>query len=211
MKQTIFALLFSITLNFAAGQEKLTIDRAGLHLRQFYLRQNVENLWLPGHHINWETGIPDDPNAHSGIKTHCSAFVASVCEQKDIYILRPPAHKTVLLASAQYNWLFTDEGESSGWRQITDSVYEKAQRLANKGYIVVAVYRNNDPKKPGHIAFVMPFEKQTDSLAIEGPTLIQAGQVNKNFISLKEGFKHHITDCATATQVIAFFYNSHKL
>lgn len=100
MRRTIFALLFSLTLNIAAGQEKLTIDRAGQQLRQFYLQQNVENLWLPGHHINWETGIPDDPNAHSGIKTHCSAFVASVCGQKDIYILRPPAHNTGLLASA---------------------------------------------------------------------------------------------------------------
>jgi len=210
MKKIITTFLFILILTFAFGQRTLKVDSVGIKLRQFYLNQNVENLWLAGQHINWQTGEPDNPNATKGIKTHCSSFVASVCKQKGIYILRPPEHKTGLLANAQYDWLFTNDAYKLGWRQIKDNIYEKAQVLANTGNIVIAVCKNPDPKKPGHIALVMPFEKQIDDLKNEGPTLIQAGQTNKNYISLKDGFKHHILDWALATQDIMFFYNENN-
>jgi len=210
MKRLIPVFLFIISLNTASAQKVTPVDSAGAKLKRFYLSRNVENLWLPNHHINWETGEPDDPSATHGIKTHCSSFVASVCKQKDVYILRPPAHKTELLASAQYDWLFSDDGLRQGWKPITENIYAKAQELANRGFIVTAVYRNSDPHRPGHIALVMPDEKSLDDLANEGPTMIQAGLVNKNFISLKDGFSHHIRDWTSATQDIAFFYNQNK-
>jgi len=210
MKKIVITFLFVFLLAFAFGQKAITVDSAGNQLKQFYLNENVENLWLAGEHVNWETGKADNPNATKEIKSHCSSFVASVCKQKGIYILRPPEHKTELLANAQYNWLFTNDAYNKGWRQIKDSIYEKAQTLANRGYIVTAVCKNPNPKKPGHIALVMPAEKLPDELTDEGPTLIQAGQVNKNFISLKNGFKHHISDWTLAKHDIAFFYNDNN-
>jgi hypothetical protein len=206
-KKGILFFLFLSAFNLGFAQKIIPVDSAGMRLQRFYLAENVENLWLAGQHVNWETGVPDKPYATKSIKTHCSSFVASVCKQKGIYILRPPAHKTELLASAQYDWLFSTDAFKQGWRQIKDSIYKKAQQLANRGYIVTAVYSNPNPKKPGHIALVMPYEKEMDSLDEEGPTLIQAGATNKNFISLKDGFKHHISDWNTATQDIALFYN----
>ena len=53
----------------------------------------------------------------------------------------------------------------------------------------------------------MPYEKQTDDLYSEGPTLIQAGSKNKNYIPFKSGFKHHISNWESATDSIVFFYN----
>ena len=207
MKKIIPFLLFIFSIQAAFSQKTIPVDSAGAKLKRFYLNENVENLWLANRHVNWETGEPDDPFAKKGIKTHCSSFVASVCKQKNIYILRPPAHRTELLASAQYDWLFSDEAVKAGWRQIKGDAYQQAQDLANQGFIVTAVYRNPNPHKPGHIALVMPDEKSPTDLADEGPTMIQAGGTNKNFISLKNGFKHHITYWPSALQDIAFFYN----
>ena len=206
MKKIKVTFLFLILLTSSFCQS-IKVDSFGLKLRQFYLNENVENRWLAGQHINWETGEPDNPNATKGIKTHCSTFVASVCKQRNIYILRPPEHKTGLLANAQFDWLFSEEAYKIGWRQIKDSIYQKAQELANKGYIVTAVYKNPDPKKPGHIALVMPTEKSIEDLYEEGPTVIQAGQTNYNSTPLKNGFKHHILVWSLATKDIIFFYN----
>jgi hypothetical protein len=206
MKKLKATFLFLIIFTSAFCQT-IKVDSVGMKLRQFYLNKNVENKWIAGQHINWETGEPDNPNATKGIKTHCSAFVASVCKQKNIYILRPPEHKTGLLANAQFDWLFSEEAYKIGWRQLIDSIYEKAQELANKGYIVAAVYKNANPKKPGHIALVMPTEKSIEDLYNEGPTLIQAGQINQNSIILKNAFKHHIKEWSSATKNIIFFYN----
>ena len=121
MKKIKITFLFLILLTSSFCQS-IKVDSFGLKLRQFYLNENVENRWLAGQHINWETGEPDNPNATKGIKTHCSAFVASVCKQLNIYILRPPEHKTELLANAQFDWLFSEEAYKIGWRQLKDSI-----------------------------------------------------------------------------------------
>lgn len=203
----LLVVLCSIIFYISYSQKTIEVTSTGLELRQFYLNQNVEHLWLSGHHINWETGELNNPEATKGIKTHCSSFVASVCKQKGVYILRPPLHKTGLLANAQFDWLLTEEAHNKGWHQIKDSVFEKGQEYANNGFLVVAVYKNPNLKKPGHIALVIPFEKSFELLNNEGPTLIQAGNTNKNFIALKDGFKHHISEWASAKDIIMLFYN----
>ncbi|MFX7052567.1 hypothetical protein ABTH91_21265, partial [Acinetobacter baumannii] len=83
----------------------IPVNIEGKCLRDFYIKENVVEKWLAGHHINWETGEPDNPNATKEIKTHCSAFVAAACKQLNIYILRPPQHAQELLANAQFDWL----------------------------------------------------------------------------------------------------------
>lgn len=206
-------LLFSslLLLIFSCKKETpLSVSSDGEALKQFYLSQDVEQLWLDGHHVDWQTGIMDDPNATSETKSHCSAFVASVCKRKGIYILRPPEHTTFLLANAQYDWLFSSSAVDSGWVQITDNPYQNAQTYANNGKIVVAVYKNPNPDKSGHIAFIMPYNLTTSDLSDQGPMLIQAGEVNSNYIPLKEGFKYHISNWSTASSLIKFFFFTKK-
>ena len=171
---------------------------------------DVENKWLAGHHIQWETGLPDSPEANHDIKTHCSAFVAAACLNLNMYILRPPQHRQTLLANAQFNWLLKEEAKNAGWMPINDSIFEKAQSFANSGYVVIAVYKNSDPHLSGHIALVMPAIKTEAQLKDEGPELIQAGKNNHNDIAFRKGFKSHISDWSTVTNEIKFYFNVQK-
>jgi hypothetical protein len=113
---------------------------------------NVEQHWPVGLHVHWETGIPDGkPEESAGKHTHCSAFVAAAAKQLGIYLLRPPEHPQILLANAQYDWLAT-QGAAQGWQPLKDEV--DAQNHANRGFLVVATYKNHHDDKPGHIAIV---------------------------------------------------------
>jgi hypothetical protein len=203
MKKILLLILFAAEIGFA--QSVFVVSAEGNKLREFYLNQHVEKLWLAGQHINWESGKPDDPTATKGIKTHCSAFVASVCKQQDIFIPHPPNKGS--LANAQYDWLFSAEGYTKGWRQIKEKIFETAQQYANKGMIVVAVYKNTNAAKPGHIALVMPDETTEETLNKKGTTMIQAGRINGNSIFFRQGFERHITSWDAALTEVAFFYN----
>ena len=195
-----------------ARNEHLTVDERGKSLKKFYLGLNVENLWIAGTHINWETGQADKPDATSGIHTHCSAFVAAACERLGLYILRPPAHGQVLLANGQYDWLKTENAGQKGWARLTGvsrvAVYAQAQRLANSGHVVVAITKNADESKPGHAALVMPKEIDSDALIENGPMIIMAGKHNFNSISLKNGFKSHLP--GWPENEILFFVNNNS-
>jgi hypothetical protein len=149
----------------------------------------VEHRWLPGVRVHWRTGEPTQPRQRAA--THCSAFVAAACDRLGVYILRPPEHSQVLLANAQQKWLL-GQGRQQGWREVRS--WQEAQRLANQGVVVVASYRNANPKKPGHVALVRPSSKSMKTVAAEGPDVIWAGRHNRNQGSLLEGFKTHPSD-----------------
>jgi hypothetical protein len=191
----------------------LTVDKKGKSLEKFYLRLDVEHLWIAGSHINWETGVADKPDATAGNHTHCSAFIASACEKLGIYILRPPEHGQILLANAQYDWLQTEEARKNGWRLITNanriSLYTEVQKLANSGKLIIAVIKSPDDSKPGHAALIMPKEIDEDKLTESGPVLIMAGTHNFNFISLKNGFRSHIANWPE--NEIMFYVNNKEL
>ena len=208
LKTLTLVLFYSLSV-FTYGQDTLKIDSSGYKLKEFYLSLNVSNLWLAGHRINWETGEPDTSNTTTETKTHCSAFVASACKRLGIYILRPPEHGQVLLSNAQYEWLFTNEAQEDGWKHIDGDDFKSAQQYANSGSVVVAVYKNPNKKKAGHIALVMPAETDNNILNEEGPNIIQAGIENSDSINLREGFKHHIKDWPESD--IVFFYNEKKI
>ena len=202
---TLFTISFFTT---AFAQQIITIDSAGVKLKQFYLKQHVDSLWTAGHHVNWQTGAADQPNATKDIASHCSAFVASVCWQMGIYILRPPEHDTELLANAQFDWLHTTDAKTKGWKQIKLNVLENAQRYADSGLVVVAVCKNPRPTHSGHIALVMPTEKSTDIIKAEGPTVMQAGNTNSDNISLKRGFGKHFQSWPPTVYEVSFFYHN---
>ena len=150
---------------------------------------DVEGHWPAGLHVHWETGVPDGkPEVSVGKHTHCSAFVAAAAKSFGIYILRPPEHAQILLANAQYDWL-ANEGEKQGWRPIrTDA---EAQTYANRGFLVVATYKNHHDDKPGHIAIVRPSNKSEAAIRNEGPQVTQAGGTNYKSTSLRQGFAGH--------------------
>jgi hypothetical protein len=207
MKKIILLLVFIMAFISFHAQPVISIDRKGEALRDFYLSLNVENLWIAGNHVNWQTGEADKPDASSGNHTHCSAFAAAACKRLNIYILRPPDHKQVLLANAQYDWLGGSAAMADGWKLITgNNVYETAQRFSNNGYVVVAICKNPDESKPGHTALVMPDERSERKLADDGPVVIMAGTHNHNKISLKAGFISHLS--AWPEQTVSFYYNS---
>lgn len=150
---------------------------------------DVERRWPAGVHVDWETGVPDGkPERGAGKHTHCSAFVGSAAKRLGVYILRPPEHGQLLLANAQYDWLAI-EGPRRGWTSLPDD--GQAQAYANRGYLVVAAYRNHHDDKPGHIAIVRPSARSAQDLVREGPEIIQAGGTNYAHAALKRGFAGH--------------------
>jgi len=167
------------------------VTPAGERLAATLDSMNVESLWLAGEHVNWETGEPDKGADYEGPgdHSHCSAFVAAAAKRLGVYLLRPPEHGELLLANAQADWLASEAGAQNGWRSVADM--REAQRLANQGNLVLALYRNPNPHVPGHIAIVRPSEKSAAALEENGPEMIQAGEHNYTKISARVGFEHH--------------------
>ena len=152
---------------------------------------DVENHWPAGQRVDWETGVPNGLPVAPGHKdTHCSAFVAVAAQHAGIYILRPPQHSPVLLANAQHDWL-AEPGAAQGWTALPDMY--AAQAAANDGQFVVAVYKNHNDAKPGHIAIVRPSPKSRDQITAEGPDITQAGLHNYVRTTVKAGFADHKT------------------
>ncbi len=183
-----FALCWSVA-SFAQGG--VVNDRA----REIFARidaLDVEHRWPAGLHVDWQSGLPDGKPVTVTARrkhTHCSAFVASAAKELGIYLLRPPEHKAALLANAQFAWLASTDGAAAGWRLLDGA--EEAQRSANAGEFVVAVYRNHKPDRPGHIAIVRPSEKPQSEIAVDGPQITQAGGHNHRETTLREGFAGH--------------------
>ena len=72
---------------------------------------------------------------------------------------------------------------------------------------IVAVYKESDPQRPGHVAIVRPSTKRDELIDAEGPQIIQAGAHNARSTSLKQGFIHHPD--AWGQQKVRYF--AHKL
>jgi hypothetical protein len=150
----------------------------------------VDHLWLKAQHVIWQTGEPD-PARPGGTNhnTHCSVFAAAMAQRVGVYLLRPPEHNQSLLANAQMAWLEGDAGREGGWQPV-DTVRD-AQAAANRGELVVAVYENPDPHRPGHIAVLRPSEKTMEELDRDGAQEAQAGAVNAVSTAIADGFRHH--------------------
>ncbi|QRX84771.1 hypothetical protein JQN73_03975 [Glaciimonas sp. PAMC28666] len=148
---------------------------------------NVAHLWLPHQHVNWETGEPEASSPVYG--SHCSAFTAAMSKRLGVYMLRPPDHSAVLLASAQTAWFSQEAGKKAGWHPLENA--EQAQKSSNAGQLVVASYESPHPGKPGHIAIVRPSLKTMAALQEDGPEITQAGSKNYTDSTVRIGFKQH--------------------
>ena len=198
----------AISLLAAAGSAQETksieITPAGRHLAKVLDQMDVEHRWLSEKPVKWRTGEPlnrkVEDNKHH---THCSAFVAAAAAELGIYILRPPQHSSTMLADAQYDWL-QGAGRKEGWQPVATAL--ESQQLANRGELVVAIYKDRDPKKPGHAALVRPSTKREAKIREEVPQIIQAGMENHASTNLNEGFKHH--PAAFRDNLIRFYAHS---
>jgi hypothetical protein len=197
-RQTILGSLFFFTVLAPLSSRGATetpccgpVSAAGKRLVATLDSMNVESFWLASEHVNWETGEPDKGADYEGPgkSTHCSAFAAAVGKKLGVYMLRPPEHGQVLLASAQAKWFHSQEGRDAGWRGVRDA--KDAQTLANQGDLVVVVYESPDAHKPGHIAIVRPSGKSRERLEESGPQITQAGQQNYISTTVKNGFRVH--------------------
>jgi len=148
---------------------------------------DVEHKWLPHESVHWQTGDPGPHRRGEAVTSHCSAFAAAVSLHLHVYLLRPPEHKTVFLASAQGHWL-AREGHEHGWLSVDAT---EAQRRANLGEFVVVDYISPNPHKPGHIAVIRPAEKTVAQLAQDGPEDTQAGGHNHSDYIVARSFNSH--------------------
>jgi hypothetical protein len=167
------------------------ITPAGERLSDVLDAMDVENHWLNHEHVNWETGEPDKGEDYTGpgTHTHCSAFAAAAAKRLGVYLLRPPEHGQILLANAQYEWLANENGHKAGWRALAGMA--EAQRQANQGDLVLAVYESPNDHKPGHVAIVRPSKRPMAVLIADGPEAISAGVHNHNKVSIRVAFEHH--------------------
>jgi hypothetical protein len=167
------------------------IAHAGARLARVLDSMHVASRWLAHEHVNWETGQPDKGAGYKGPgqATHCSAFAAAAGKRLGVYLLRPPEHSQILLASAQAAWLASEQGQQAGWSGVYTA--QHAQSLANQGQFVVIVFQSPDPHKPGHIAIIRPSTKSAEALAQAGPQLIQAGTQNFQSIDARAAFQWH--------------------
>jgi hypothetical protein len=170
------------------------ITANGNRLAELIDSMNVEKLWQAHAHVDWETGEEDRPTDYvgPGRATHCSAFAAAVGERLHVYMLRPPDHSQIFLASAQARWFESKKGANGGWHPLEGPRHEqRAQELANQGSLVVIVYENPDPHRPGHIVIVRPSEKSAEALRREGPQIAEAGTRNYDSTVAADAFVHH--------------------
>ncbi len=191
-------LFISLLLAFACFRPALAenpccgpITTSGAHLEYLIDNSNVENLWLAGWRVDWETGQEINPNNpyRKSVGTHCSAFTASFAKKLGIYLPHPPEYSHILLANTQYEWLHSEKAIELGWTAIDTA--EQAQLNANQGKFVVAVFANPNPNKPGHIVIIRPSLKNLQKLNEFGPQATQAGEKNFVSITVKNAFKYH--------------------
>jgi hypothetical protein len=182
-------LVASMLLVLPALRAATLVSPEGCAVMEVLESMGVDRLWIAGAIVDWRTGVPTGkPITDKGRHTHCSQFAAAACERLGIYLLRPPEHSSIQLANAQFDWL-QDNGAGAGWVRLGNGV--AAQDSANSGMVVVAVCKNPDPKKSGHIAVVRAGQKSEQLITKEGPDVIQAGQNNFVSTSLRRGFANH--------------------
>lgn len=166
------------------GAEGLPLTDEGKRLAQALDALDVQNHWKSGEHISrWKTGAAD--GKRGGPKTHCSLFVAAVCARLAVPMLAPPPQ--TFLSNRQQEWLLA-EGKDRGWGPVSAVT---AQRLANRGTLVLASYKNPQPRKAGHIAVVHPAGVTVEEVRERGPHIAQAGTENYADTDVRTGFRHH--------------------
>jgi len=205
-KRGVFAIGVIWIFCFSSPALSQEITEKGTRLLLFYNHLDVEHHWLKGNTIDWESGVRTEP-ASSGTDNYgyAAEFVAAVCKKLKIRFPGPDeCREGDLLINEQYNWI-KEKGKKNKWEGNRRDV--EAQRLANEGNLVIAIFPGKTPGQPGHIALVRPANLTQEMIEDEGVQLIQAGTKNYTSTSAKEGFREFPS--AFTDLMIQFF--SHKI
>ena len=183
-----------------AGTHAAEITAAGRQLKADLDAMNVERLWLPKTQLkSWRTGEASDEPLSPG------AHALQRIRRGFLFAARYPDARAAAATSVGQpprDWLL-HEGRTEGWRQMSA---EEAQRLANRGVVVVASFKNDDEHfhgGHGHIAIIRPSTKSDAQVAKEGPQITQAGGHNYNSTPLNKGFAEQVI---ARHQVLFFAY-----
>jgi hypothetical protein len=165
-------------------EQGLPISRAGAILAERLDAMDVENRWLPGQDVNWNTGNPIDGGP--GPASNGGGFVDAVCASLKVPMNDPVPEN--FSPATQYDWL-VNEGTTHGWVMVGDI---EAQLLANQGWMVIAAWKSGisegDQSLDGQTAIVRPSAKPAGEVAERGPQISVAGWQNHNDIALKSVF-----------------------
>ncbi len=117
-------------------------------------------------------------------QTFCSDFVRDVATKR----VGKPIPELEGQAKDQFDKMMSATNNfSTSWKRLQfqgdpQKAFENAHSLANKGFIVIAGWKNpnweKEPKNSGHVAFIVPSSKMATSSAWEGmkvPFIAQAG------------------------------------
>jgi hypothetical protein len=180
------------------------ISRDGARLAESLDAMQVERFWLSDRDCDWQSGEAKGYRTSTKVP-HSASFVAAAGERLGVYILRPPHHALANLSNAQFDWLHTQDAHEQGWHEVKTA--EEAQRLANHGQFVVAIWKNQQAGHVGHTAIVRPAEHGHQHLHDFGPQITQAGLVNYRSTSVAKGFSNYPT--AWGNREVRFF--AHKI
>lgn len=84
-----------------------------------------------------------------------------------------------LRANEMFDWLQTERARLLGWEEHDEHT---AQRCADEGMCVLAVWKNPEPKKPGHIAPLIPSDGESGTfISNVGASNFARGHLSKGF------------------------------
>lgn len=204
-KNKYYIILFLVILiSIMMTPQKIT------KMERVLLKFNLDDKWSSGYNVQCSTGYGKH-NKSTTVKTsHCSCFIASLCDILGFYIPSPPEYSQFHLADKQLDWLSSNEGIREGWIDIDVSLpekYIKAQKLANKGYFVIAGVTHDDNIN-GHIGVVRPYTNVNYNIISKRGPIIMASSVPNTYASyLDDEFRLNEKMFQHIKGRIKFFYN----
>lgn len=212
-----FIIIYLFFISNAIHAE--TISEAANKNLQTFNSLKVEEKWQKGEIINCKTSEIIEEYTGEHKKTgrrvnHDGCFVYAALSSLNIPKDSLPPHPEFdtgfipLLTNKQADWYET-EGNKHGWNYIKNKDREdnftQAQKLANQGYLVIAIYKNINPKRVGHTAIVIPSDKDIEKIKKDGPEIAQAGTNNFSSCSLKKGFRNK-KDAFKNNEIKVYYY-----
>ena len=172
-------LILILLLSIMVTPVKLT------KLEEVLLDFNLDYKWTSGYNVDCLSG-EGKHNKSTKVKTsHCSCFISSLCKRLGYYIPSTPEYSQFHLADKQVEWLLSNEAIKEGWINIDLSIPEKyveSQKLANKGYFVIAGVKHDDNIN-GHIGVVRPFSNVDYNIISKRGPIIMASSVPNTYAS----------------------------
>lgn len=206
LKKTIYFIILFLIIMLSIMVTPVKITKMEKVLLEF----NLDDKWSSGYNVNCLTGEGKHDKSTKVKTSHCSCFISSLCKRLGYYIPSTPEYSQFHLADKQVEWLSSNEGLKEGWINIDNTIPEKyleSQKLANKGYFVIAGVKHDDNIN-GHIGVVRPFSNVNYDVVLKRGPIIMASSVPNTYASyLDDEFRLNEKLFEHLKGRIQFFYN----